>query len=87
MHVCHVQLACAWNRLMPNPHAIRAQMCEESMNHGEAVLDWWKRTNGLQTQESWVTNYRKHPGPWAGLLSIHGVRPGCTFGRVSGMQV
>ena len=79
--------ACAWNRLLFRPRAILAQMCEESKNQEEAVLDWWKRTNGLHTQESWVTNYRKHPGPWAGLLSIHGVRPGCTFGRVSGMQV
>jgi hypothetical protein len=49
------------------------EMCEESKTHEEAVLDWWKRTNGLHTQESWVTNYRSHPGPWAGLLSIHGV--------------
>jgi hypothetical protein len=48
-------------------------MCEESKSQEEAVLDWWKRTNGLHTQESWVTNYRAHSGPWPALLSIHGV--------------
>jgi hypothetical protein len=49
------------------------EMCEEAKKHDAAVLEWWKRTNGLHTQEKWVTNYRQHPGPWAGLLTIHGV--------------
>jgi hypothetical protein len=49
------------------------EMCEEARKHDAAVLEWWKRTNGLHTQEKWVTNYRQHPGPWAGLLTIHGV--------------
>ena len=55
------------------------QMCEEAKKHDAAVLEWWKRTNGLHTQEKWVTNYRQHPGPWAGLLTIHGVRGGCNL--------
>ena len=78
--------ACAWNRrLLLRQRGGCAQECDEAKTHEDAVLDWWKRTNGLHTQESWVTNYRAHAGPWPALLSIHGVRPDCYAGSVSGI--
>eukprot|EP00931_Biecheleriopsis_adriatica_P035156 TRINITY_DN20245_c0_g2_i1.p1 TRINITY_DN20245_c0_g2~~TRINITY_DN20245_c0_g2_i1.p1 ORF type:complete len:407 (+),score=57.24 TRINITY_DN20245_c0_g2_i1:46-1221(+) len=43
------------------------------MKTTKAELDDWVRCNGLHTVDEWLSNYRKHPAGWAGLLMIHGI--------------
>jgi len=38
-----------------------------------SMLEWWKKTNGLETVRDFVRNYRDHPAGWGALLMIHGI--------------
>jgi len=55
--------------------AVENRMARQMALYGrqEEMLDFWKRTHGMHTVDSWVMDYRKHPAGWGALLMIHGV--------------
>lgn len=39
----------------------------------DAFADWYRKTSGMHTVETWLDNYQKHPYAWGALIMIHGV--------------
>jgi len=39
----------------------------------DAFADWYRKTSGMHTVETWLQNYQKHPYAWGALIMIHGV--------------
>mmetsp|Transcript_68773 Transcript_68773/g.224006 ORF Transcript_68773/g.224006 Transcript_68773/m.224006 type:complete len:313 (+) Transcript_68773:186-1124(+) len=45
----------------------------DALEKDRQLLDWWRRSSGLQTVDDWASDYKKHPGGWGALLMIHGI--------------
>ncbi|GMI03954.1 hypothetical protein TrVE_jg9474 [Triparma verrucosa] len=39
----------------------------------DAFADWYRKTAGMHTVETWLSNYKRHPYAWGALIMIHGV--------------
>jgi hypothetical protein len=39
----------------------------------QATRDWWKKSSGLHSVQTFLKNYPKHPAGWGALLMIHGI--------------
>lgn len=55
---------------------LESKVLTKSLDHDQKIAsmrDWWKKTTGLETVQSWVRNYHQHPAGWGALLLIHGV--------------
>lgn len=39
----------------------------------ESFTSWYRKTAGMHTVETWLSNYKRHPYAWGALIMIHGV--------------
>lgn len=57
----------------PGLKEVLNKVSKTDLDKAKGDLDMWTRCSGLHTVDTWVKNYRKHPGAWGALLMIQGV--------------